>query len=145
MILGKCIDGNNHDSACQCTDNRRRYPIYKHLDGSVLRILLEIWRRDYREKVTWKKRAGCCNACAGKPCNKISYESHSYHYRAGCDHGNSNSIEKLMLIDPMVIGHSSMQERDDRESAPKYKCPSFGKEHGDLRQCLRIILPKPDS
>lgn len=87
------------------------------------------------EQIHGQEHAQRGSARARAAGDEIADEGNGDHHRAGCNHGYGHCIEELGLGQPMMLlDHSSVKKRNNRQAAAKDKQTRFKKEK-EQRTC----------
>jgi hypothetical protein len=69
------------------------------------------------------------NAATAAPAKPETNKAYCDHHRSGRDHSHGNRIQKLLLVElSHFTYHTSLQKRNNRQSASKNECPGLGKK-----------------
>src|SRR5690349_14029246 len=117
-------DRSCNGSGCRSSDTLDK--------GSHLRVSGETFverAHNDHEKVYGQEHTQCGSPSNLGPRDEVTDEGHSNHYRTGCNHRDRDSIEELGFRKPvMLLYHTPVKKRDNRQPAAKYKQARFHKE-----------------
>src|SRR5215471_2385580 len=123
-MLSENNDGSRDCPRCCCCN-----ALNEGFNLLVLGEFLVEWTGHNDEQVHRKEYAKGGGAGSDHSSNKVTNEGDSDYHRAGCDHGNSDGVEKLSFSEPvMFLDHSAMEKRNDSQAAAKHKQTRFKKK-----------------